>query len=111
MLARDGDRSQVAPPAYARAVGPGGTPCPRVALLSEDCAICQMEMPGEHLVVGLSCGHFYHRPCIAECAQRIDHPSCPQCRRPIHVAELEALRAERGASEVLEMGLTASAPR
>lgn len=49
----------------------------------EPCAICFEDMDSANDRVKLSCGHFFHKECLAQC----DVSECPMCRKPLEPAE------------------------
>jgi hypothetical protein len=49
----------------------------------EPCAICFEDMSGANDRVKLSCGHFFHKECLAKC----EVSECPMCRKALDPAE------------------------
>lgn len=66
----------------------GALPCPIQA-----CSICLCDVEDAESIKELSCGHFYHAPCLDSWLKVKD--SCPACRQPVTAPTPKALRCKR----------------
>lgn len=68
----------------------------------EECLICQEEM-GAEKVTQLTCGHIYHKTCIANWLKR--KASCPTCRQSVTKESIDGTAPTATICPDVEMGM------